>query len=68
MSDARTSRGAPKLSGCSGKWVGVKQKIKNRQFFGGSVSVASTPGQGGVTASWNETQKVSYFAERKEGK
>jgi hypothetical protein len=43
----------------------VKQKIKNWLFSAAKVSLTSTPGQGGVTASSNEMQKVSYFAERK---
>ena len=34
--------------GAAGRCVGANQKFKNRLFFAGSVSVTSTPGQGGL--------------------
>jgi hypothetical protein len=50
-----------------GNAIGVNRKIKKGLFAAGKVSVRSMFGQGGVAARSNETQKISCFAERKEG-
>ena len=67
MSDTRTMRGTRKSSRCSGEVRRREPKIQKPAIFRRKCVCHKHSGSRGVTASSNETQKVSCFAERKEG-